>query len=414
MMKPTRRNSSSGQVPKSFAIRAKTGLRRPRHAAIRGRQLGFLTVILFAFAGLTFPAIPVDGTEAPSDLATAINVLLNIPNRLTNLPAAFEAFNEVGKEELPEGTLQSSPDPENDPLPNPTPVVVKELVDQSDEAIYDFRQSIRRDFVKYAGRPDGKLSSTELSRIAADKRLPTDEDSDSYLQNHDQDEDGFLTISEYVPSTVEVAKKQNIKRITECYVKGIPYPTGQAPVESPSAASTQTASLPGTDSGPDAPGSDVPPPIPTPERPGFLTQDEVESRIQDFADRNGFTTSRGPGGRLLVRDKQHRVVRNFPPGVLPNELPRALDSLQRFSERAGGSVDTDAQGMPVVKDSAGNPIPPVDWPPDARPPYLPPEPAPDGPPIPPQPPQPPPPPAPPGEPPPEPPPPEIPASGSGS
>jgi|GEM_PF-6259395 len=304
--------------------------------------------------------------DSPSDLSSIINLIFNNPKKIESIETLFDAFMEIAKSEMPEGTSYSttSTDTSTDKnvLTNPTPIVAKELPTYCDEAIFDFRQSIRKDFIKYVGVPDGKMGPTQFAKLVADGHLPTNEDPDTYFQSHDRDKDGYLSIGEFVPPPSEIAKKTDVKQITTAYKEGTPYPTGQSPVSSPSGLPLQTTTT-----------TTVTEPA-TLDKTTFLTPEQVNKRIQDFADSKGYVTEHGPDGRLIVSDPTTgKIIDTIPPEVLPLNLPEAEKVLKDYAAKIGGTTERDNLGNLVVKGKDGDIIPPDKWPTNAQPPYLPPD-----------------------------------------
>ncbi|NLI75672.1 MAG: hypothetical protein GX442_04425 [Candidatus Riflebacteria bacterium] len=103
---------------------------------------------------------------------------------------------------------------------------------------------------------------------------------------------------------------------------------------------------------------------------------DIEARITAFANQHGFTTERDAQGRLVVKDKDGKLV-PLPPGVLPPppEVIKELESrITAFANEKGFTTERDGQGRLVVKDKDGNlvPLPPGMLPPGLLPPPPPP------------------------------------------
>ncbi|MBF0545645.1 MAG: hypothetical protein HQM08_14475 [Candidatus Riflebacteria bacterium] len=328
------------------------------------------------------------GLDNPTDLQSAINIILGIPNKLENVEKAFQAYFDVPTPLIAQTSSFGRPTPENDPLKYSTPVVSVTVPSMSDEVIFDYTQAIRKDFVNYAGSADAGMDYSQYKKLVSDGRLPFNTDADEYFQTHDRNKDRKLSMDEYVPSPAEIAQKHNLNVLQNAYVNNKPYPSGQTPVNTssgiPFPSGTQTSS--GTQTLPASPTPPLPPLPPGAVPPPILPPPEVEARIQNFADKSGFTTQRNPQGQLIVVDKNGQEV-VIPPGVLPISVNMAENGLRDFAQQSGGTFEIIPPGAFLLKDKDGKPIPPPGWPPQFQPPYLPPPQSPPGaPPVPPPPP----------------------------
>ena len=332
-------------------------------------------IVLLLAALVMFWANPAIAVEPSSDLASAIEAILSFPGQIENLDDLLILFSEIPQSQTLTGSplnMVSSPD---NPLPNPFPIVASKIPKAADDAIFDFRRSIAKDFIRYAGSPDGTMTKSQLKSAVNDGKLPVKVDPDEYFQDHDKDADGKLSINEFVPTTQEIAKNTDLEVVTKAYLAGTPYPTGNYPVTRPTDA--PPGPIPGS-------GTATPPPPPPPLPPLIMPVSMIEARITDYANVNGFTTTRRPDGKLIVLDQSGNPT-PIPPGVLPLPAPIAISKLNDFARSFQGTVEKGPGDLPVVKDKNGKVVPPDKWPPQLVPPYMPG----DGPPPPPPPPPPP-------------------------
>ncbi len=314
--------------------------------------------LLFVIVFLAISQVNPAEINPPSDLSSAITMLLEFPSKLESLDDLLDLFGEIPGNQILTGVPWNSITSEKNPLPSPIPIVSEKMPKAADEAIHDFRRSIAKDFIKYAGSADKVMTRSQFQTLVGDGRLPVKEDSDDYFQGHDKDGDGKLSIWEFVPAAPEVAQKHDLDVIANAYLKGIPYPTGNYPTSRP--ISAPPGPLPGT-------GTAVLPPAPN----VFLTKAEVEQRLTDFANRQGFSTTTAPDGKLIVVDSSGQPV-PIPPGVLPPPVHLVVQQLNQFAAGMGGTVEKGPEGLPIVKDKDGKNVSPENWPPHLRPPYMPP------------------------------------------
>ena len=277
------------------------------------------------------------------DLAAILQKVLEFPNQIGNLDDILELFTELAPGEILSGPGYNCVSAVNNPLPNPKPIVAAKIPKAADEAIFDFKKTLAKSFIKYAGSPDAGMNRSQFSALANAGNLPFKEDPDEYFQTHDKDRDGKLSIGEFIPSSQEIADKQDLEVLTEAFTTGIPYPNGNTPLVPPS--------------------TQPPPPL-------ILTPSDVEKRITAFARQQGLITVRDPQGRLQLAT-QAGVPVPMPPGIIPLPLNDAMRELEGFARSLGGQAILPPQGNPpLVKDGDGNVIPPNRWPPPLRPPYL--------------------------------------------
>ncbi|NLI75676.1 MAG: hypothetical protein GX442_04445 [Candidatus Riflebacteria bacterium] len=309
----------------------------------RSMAWGIVGLVLMGGLSVLFPMQALS-VALPEDAPAALRFLQDLESGKISLSDLLDSLEEFIGLRLPTSSTFHTRSSAVDPLRNPVPVRVATLPALCDEAIYDYRQTLKTEFIKVAGAVDGRLSQTQFSSLVAEGKFPSVTDPGAYFTTHDQDRDGFLSIHEFTPTPAEVPRLQNIPELTDAYVKGQPYPTGQLP-------------------------TGVPPSLPPP--PIFLTVEQVEARIQAFADSRGFTTERAPDGKLVVRDQAGNLV-PLPPGTIPLPIEEAERGLADFARSIGGTTERGAGGALVVKGPDGKEIPPPGWPPPLRPPYLPP------------------------------------------
>ncbi|MBF0545650.1 MAG: EF-hand domain-containing protein [Candidatus Riflebacteria bacterium] len=217
-------------------------------------------------------------------------------------------------------------------------------------AIADYREALRRDFIRAVGRPDGYMDILRLRNLAQKGHLPGTTDADAYMQAHDLDHDGKLTIAEFVPFASQLPQLIDLNVLTNNFVHGIPYPTGQDPIASASrfGLSQMGANL-------------------------FTTPTEIEQRVKSYASRIGGTTFRDTNGRLSVKDASGQPIFPLPPEIIPLQKMQADAILQDFVTKNGGHGQFSPNKAAVLYDKNGVIIPPEKWPPFTQPPYHPPQ-----------------------------------------
>ncbi|MBF0501517.1 MAG: hypothetical protein HQM09_15365 [Candidatus Riflebacteria bacterium] len=345
------------------------------------RLIMCVTIFVVTLAGANF----CQAVEAPTDLASALKLILEFPSKIENLDDLMSVFSEIQINQVLTGAPLNTITAANNPLLHPNPIVSDKTPKFSDAAIFDFRRTAAQDFIKYSGSADGCMTRSQFQTLVAAGRLPIKGDADEYFQSHDRDGDGKLSIWEFVPTPSEVATKQDLTLITSAYMSGTPYPTGNYPTARPMEA--PPGPLPGSGTNQIPPASS-PPPLPPPP-PVFLSVAEIEKRLTDFANQNGYTTTRGLDGRLVIIDQNGVALVSIPPGVLPISLPNAVPQLTAFAQSFGGTTEKGPDLVPIIKDKNGQIVPIAKWPPNLQPPYMPPGPPPPaGPPGPPPPPPP--------------------------
>ncbi|MEW6708404.1 MAG: hypothetical protein AB1403_01150 [Candidatus Riflebacteria bacterium] len=224
--------------------------------------------------------------------------------------------------------------------PNRGKVVVDELPQHSSEAVYDLVQSIKSQFIQEFGSVEATIDDGQFSGFVAKYGLPVKSDRiNTYFSSHDKDSDFKLSLNEFIPTPVEIGESQKMNELTQAYLSGEPYPSGQIPT---------------TPSGKN-------PPL-------FATQKQVDERIIRFAQREGLKIVRAPDGRAVAVGPDDRPV-PLPPGVLPARFSQARQGLSDFASE-NGAVFSMENGLPVLKKPDGKQIPVFVWPIELRPPYL--------------------------------------------
>jgi hypothetical protein len=178
--------------------------------------LAVVCVILSAVWPVNVEAQPTTGP-----LVTAIDHLKNLPSRLENLEAALEAFFPVSPTDLPSGPAFGEPEAGDDPLPSAPPVMSPRSVPpEATDAVFDLRQSLRRQFVKVTGDGGTPMTRAQFLNLAPTLGLPPFADPDGYFERHDRNQDGMLSISEFTPSVEEIARTCDVYAITEAFLDG--------------------------------------------------------------------------------------------------------------------------------------------------------------------------------------------------
>ncbi|OGK04868.1 MAG: hypothetical protein A2W80_16195 [Candidatus Riflebacteria bacterium GWC2_50_8] len=271
--------------------------------------------------------------------------LLNIPNRISELEEYLDAFQRL--DIAPSGNLKASPD--NSPLNSSCQLKSHEGFPRMGiEAVYDFIMAIRKDFEKYAGGKEGRMSRLQFERLVNDNRLPSNKDSEAYFQTHDRDQNGTLNLEEFTPFPDEICSDFDLNTISMAYVLGKPYPTGQKPTQNP--VLNALGAIPS------------PPPLLIPYR-------VVEQRIRILARFIGGTTFRDTYGRLQVSDSNGKLV-DIPAGIVPFQKSEAFEKLRAHAKQIGGTfIESNENGLPTLLDRFGNQV--IDQIPEAlRPPFL--------------------------------------------
>ncbi len=170
---------------------------------------------------------------AASPLETAMQVLRNIPTRLESAITAVEAFFEVPKAQLPSSAGLEPASPGNDPLPQPATVTsTRPIPPEATDAVFDLKQSLRREFVKITGSPEKALTGAQFQTMVSMGKFPYAVEADSYFQSHDVNKDGALSIGEFSPSFEELAKSADLEAITSAYLSGSGYSPSLVPQDS--------------------------------------------------------------------------------------------------------------------------------------------------------------------------------------
>jgi len=193
---------------------------------IRGSK--YILLLFF----LVFPLFPTIA-EVPKEIPGALKLLQERVNKIKSFDDVFEALDEFVNMKPQPGALYSDKTNVKKVLNKVEPVIVTNFSDLCDEAIYDFRQTLKVEFIKKIGIADGKMRQSEFIALVNSGEFPIKHGSDSYLSKHDKDHDGKLTIGEFVPSPVEIAKAIDTKKLAEAYINGEPYETGQLPTQKP-------------------------------------------------------------------------------------------------------------------------------------------------------------------------------------
>lgn len=230
----------------------------------------------------------------------------------------------------------------------PTTLQVKEFPWLAEAAIADYREALRLDFIAKVGQPDGLMTMSGLLALAGQKRLPGGKNAGEYLATHDRDRDNRLTIEEFTPAAEEIIKTTDIKALTACFTKGLPYPTGQQPIAAAGSFGLAPA-----------------------EAGLFTNAGEIEQRIESYAASIGGTTYRRPDGRLGAQDANDTPIHPLPEDVVPLHKLDAEARLQKFADDAGYTIDFFPDRPADIRSGSGISIPMQDWPPFTQPPYHP-------------------------------------------
>jgi len=233
-------------------------------------------------------------------------------------------------------------------LANPARVRSEKVPWMASTAIADYREALRREFIAVVGKPDGRMTAAQLASLAARNRLPGGSGADAWLSAHDRDRDGALTIEEFVPSAAEIGRTLDLVVLTNSFLHGLPYPSGQSPRTSAAEYGIATS------------GSHL-----------YASREEIERRIRAFAARIGGSTFQDAEGRLAVKDAEGNHVMPLPPDVIPLPKEMAEAELRRFLQKIGGTGEFAADKIPVLRGSDGAVIPLEKWPPFTQPPYHP-------------------------------------------
>lgn len=322
------------------------GLHSWKGRVIRLSLLGF-----FLLAAPTF----VNGqTAGNTEVPEAFTFLDNLASEMKSIDDLFDSLDDLLNEDIPEGTGYKDGSSPSSLLKNSRPIIVDSLPDLCDEAIHDFRQSLKLDFIKVAGAPDGNISRNQFQAMVQSGLFPLkNEPAQTYFERHDVDRDQRLDINEFVPSPQEIAQEQRMQPLTQAYTQGQTYPTGQTPTTTPPSQPP--------------PGPSAPPP----GHPIYTTFAQVEQNISNWATLKGFSTTRTPDGKLHPVDAQGNIV-PLPPGVIPPSREEAEARMREFARDTGGKTKRDAEGVLQLEDKDGRVVPLHQLPEPMRPPYLPP------------------------------------------
>lgn len=229
------------------------------------------------------------------------------------------------------------------------PVELKDYPKYTNIALIDFTDSLARLFIKTAGSPEAKISREQYASLCESGKFPISISASEYFEKHDKDRDGQLAISEYIPSRQELISLMDYKKITEAFINGENYPTGEKPSINPV----------------EAPGSVVS----AEKQRLFLSGEEIEARIKKYAESIGGSTKLGSDGRLIIFDREGKQV--LPPRTLiPPSIGEAVALLEKYAENIGGKIIAEPGKLPIVLGPQGKSIPPLYWPRHLRPPYL--------------------------------------------
>lgn len=311
--------------------------------------LGYLLPLLI----LTNSAIVSGQTTTANERPEAFRFLDNLAEELKNIEEFFDFLNDFLAANPPTGAGYKSNSPST--LLAPTgPIIVDSLPDLCDEAIHDFRQSLKLDFIKVAGAADGTISRNQFETMVQSGLFPLkSEPVPVYFERHDADRNQRLDINEFVPSVQEIAREQAMQPLTKAYTEGQTYPTGQAPTTTP-ASKPQPS-----------------PTEPPPNHSIYATVSQIEQRIREFAANEGLEIIRTADGKLQPVDAQGGIV-PIPSGVIPPARLEAEAMMVNFAKTTGGTTKRNPEGVLQVIDKNGQVIPLQELPVPMRPPYLPP------------------------------------------
>jgi hypothetical protein len=298
-------------------------------------------------AGLAAAALAEPRPANPYDVLVRA---LQFPERIESLTAYLADVLGALSGQGGEATDPSGGQPRSAVLQRPATLRSAAVPWLASPAIADYREALRKDFVRTVGKPDGYMSAGQLAGLAAQGRLPGRVGAEAWLAAHDRDGDGRLTIEEFLPSAEEIARTVDLVALTNSFVHGIPYPTGQVPLRSGAAFGLATTGV-----------------------RLFATPAEIEGRIRGYASRIGGTTYRDANGRLAVRDANGQPVFPLPPDIVPPTKEQAEEALRRFVQQIGGTAEFAPDRGPLVRGPDGREIPLAQWPPYTQPPYHPPQ-----------------------------------------
>lgn len=90
--------------------------------------------------------------------------------------------------------------------------------------------------------------------------------------------------------------------------------------------------------------------------PPRMKKENVEKRIQEFADKNGYTVERDSNGVLQVKDSQGNPVECPLPVVSGLSQDQISNRIKGFAKRNNLTVEQGEDGKPVLKDASGNEV----------------------------------------------------------
>ena len=120
---------------------------------------------------------PVMGQKWPEDVPEAIKFLDNLTTELENIDDLFDSLDDFYQNSVPAGEAYQADESHSSLNTNSQPIIVDSLPELFDEAIYDFRQSLKKDFIKVAGAPDGTISRNQFEAMVQAGIFPLTKES---------------------------------------------------------------------------------------------------------------------------------------------------------------------------------------------------------------------------------------------